>query len=61
MKTIKNWCKIDLPDVGSTKYLVMLKLLQEAAEANDEEDDQPIKPAISHKEATQSLTTAVKW
>ena len=30
-------------------------------EANDEEDDQPIKPAISRKEAIQSLTTEIKW
>ena len=33
----------------------------EPTEANYEEDDLPIKPAISHKEAIQPLTTAIKW
>ena len=33
----------------------------EPTEANDEADDQPVKPAVSHKEAIQSQTTAIEW
>ena len=40
---VKNWCEIDLPDVGYEMLSddVIVYVSTEPTEANDEEDDQP--------------------
>ena len=61
---VKNLCEIDLQDVGCEMFSgdeIVTYASTESTEANGEEDDQPIKPTISHEEAIQSLTTAIKW
>ena len=61
---VKHWSEVDLPGLFYEMFSddeIVTYQLTELTEVNNEEYDQPIKPAISHKEASQSLTTAIKW